>query len=71
MITTFSKRDPYRRASLVGEAAALRWLAEAESTGGVHAAHVLSATDDELVEERIETCRPTREAAERIGRALA
>ena len=68
---TFTKRDPYRRSSLVGEAAALRWLEEAKAIGGLHVSHVLSATDDELVEERIETCRPSREAAERIGRAFA
>ena len=47
---TFTKRDPYRRASLVGEAAALRWLEEAKAIGGLHVSHVLSATDDELVE---------------------
>lgn len=67
----FTKRDPYERASLLGEAAALRWLSEAEGSGGIRVAHVVSATREKLVEGRIETCRPSREAAERIGEALA
>ena len=71
MDRAFVKRDPFRRASLVGEAAALRWLGEAEASGGLRVAHVISVTEDELVEERVSACRPTHEAAERIGRALA
>lgn len=71
MITSFSKHDFGGRQSLLGEAAALRWLAEAEPAGGLRAAHVISATAEELVEERIVERAPTHGAAERIGRALA
>ena len=71
MITSFSKHDFGGRQSLLGEAAALRWLADAEPAGGLRVARVVSARADELVEERIKTCLPTRDAAERIGRALA
>lgn len=71
MIAPFTKHDPWGRASLVGEAAALRWLAEAEPTGGLRVAHVISADETTLVEERIEMRAPSRDAAERIGRALA
>lgn len=56
---------------LLCEAAGLRWLAEAESAGGVRCAHVAEATRTRLVEERMETGAPTREAARRIGAALA
>lgn len=68
---TFAKRDLGGRASLEGEAAGLRWLAEAECDGGLHAATVISATGTELVEERIFTCAPTRDVARRAGAALA
>ena len=54
-VQTFTKTDRFGRASLVGEAAALRWLAEAEADGGLHVARVVSASDTELVEERIVT----------------
>lgn len=57
--------------NLPGEAAALRWLAEAESTGGIRVARVLSVTTDELVEERVTTGAPSAAAARRIGAALA
>lgn len=69
--STFTKQDRFGRASLLGEAAALRWLAQAEPAGGLHVAAVVSATDSELVEERIATRSPTREAARCAGTALA
>lgn len=57
--------------NLPGEAAGLRWLAEAEPLGGIRVARVVSVTRDELVEERIETGAPSARAARRIGAALA
>lgn len=57
--------------NLPGEAAALRWLAEAEPAGGIRVARVLSVTEDELVEERVATGVPSAAAARRIGAALA
>lgn len=68
---TFTKTDRFGRASLVGEAAALRWLAEAEADGGLHVAAVVSVSDTELVEERIVTGAATVDAARRAGAALA
>lgn len=67
----FVKRDQWGRSSLMGEAAALRWLAEAEPEGGIHVATVVSASDRELVEERVVTRMPTSEMARRAGAALA
>ena len=57
--------------NLPGEAAALRWLAEAEPHGGIRVARVLSADEGELVEERVATGAPSAAAARRIGAALA
>lgn len=57
--------------NLPGEAAALRWLAEAEPHGGIRVARVLSAGEGELVEERVATGAPSAAAARRIGAALA
>lgn len=57
--------------NLPGEAAALRWLAEAEPAGGIRVARVLGVTEDELVEERVATGAPSAAAARRIGAALA
>ena len=68
---TFAKTDRYGRTSLMGEAAALRWLAAAEGEGGLHVAHVISACDEELVEERIATRAATTDAARTAGAALA
>lgn len=68
---TFTKRDRGGRASLLGEAAGLRWLAQAEAEGGLHAAKVVFASDEELVEERITTKSPTKEMARAAGAALA
>lgn len=68
---TFMKRARATGEDLRLEAAALEWLAEAEPAGGLRVARVRSATRDELVEERIATGVPTREAARRAGEALA
>ena len=56
---------------LLCEAAGLRWLAEAESDGGIRIARVYEASRERLVEERVATGAPTRSAARRIGAALA
>jgi len=67
----FVKRGTPATASLEGEAAALRWLAEAEPAGGMPVVEVVSATPFELVERRIDAGAPSAQAAERVGRALA
>ena len=61
---TFTKRA---QAGLLGEAAGLRWLAEAEETGGIHVAQVFFATNTELTEERVIEVTPTREMAQLAG----
>ena len=53
------------------EAAGLRWLAEARPAGGVAVPDVLAAQDDCLILAWVEPSRPTAEAAESFGRALA
>ena len=70
-VQTFSKHDRWGRASLEGEAAGLRWLAEAEAEGGLHAARVVSVSPYELVEERIVVQSSGTDAARRAGAALA
>ncbi len=65
------KHDEAPAADLVGEAAGLRWLAEAESSGGIACARVRDASAHRLVEERIPTGAPTRQAARLAGEALA
>ena len=67
----FEKRREARGSSLLLEAAGLRWLAQAEAAGGIRVARVERVTDDELVEERVETGAPSRAAARRIGAGLA
>lgn len=67
----FVKRAAPDSASLEGEAAALRWLAEAAPAGGMPAADVVSANATELVERCIAMGSPNAEAAERVGAALA
>lgn len=57
--------------NLLNEAAALNWLAEAEKNGGIHIAQVISASSQDLEEEKILQAQPTHEAAEAIGRGLA
>ena len=53
------------------EAAGLRWLAEATSSGGADVPEVLAVEDDCLVLGWVESGKSTPEAAERFGRALA
>lgn len=67
---TFVKTAGYGD-NLPGEAAALRWLAEAEPSGGIRVARVLSVSGDAIVEERVATGAPSAAAARRIGAALA
>ena len=67
----FVKRAAFGSASLEGEAAALRWLAEAIPVGGMPVADVVSASATELLERCIVTGSPNVEAAERVGAALA
>lgn len=67
----FVKRGTTETASLLGEAAALRWLGEATPAGGIPVAEVVSASPTKLVEKRIESASPSASAAERAGRALA
>ena len=70
MQETFVKTAGYGD-NLPGEAAALRWLAEAEGNGGVRIVRVLSVTENELVEERVRTGVPSVAAARCTGAALA
>ncbi|MDO4532667.1 MAG: fructosamine kinase family protein [Coriobacteriia bacterium] len=67
----FVKHGTAQTASLEGEAAALRWLAEATPAGGMPVAEVMSASPRELVEKRVATGPASPAAAERVGRALA
>lgn len=71
MDNVFVKRGTPEMASLEGEAAALRWLAEAEPAGGMPVAGVVSANPFELVERRIAHGSANAAAAERVGAALA
>ncbi|MBM6774334.1 fructosamine kinase family protein [Olsenella profusa] len=70
MAETFVKTAGYGD-NLPGEAAALRWLAEAEPAGGIRIVRVLSVTQGELVEERVSEGSPSVAAARRIGAGLA
>ena len=67
----FVKRGTPKTSSLEGEAAALRWLAQAEPSGGMPVAEVVSASAIELVERRVAAGRSSVAAAERAGAALA
>lgn len=71
MSETFVKHDLHGATDLLGEAAALSWLAEAQAEGGLHAVRVFSASNTRLVEERVDEVRPTPAAARAAGRALA
>lgn len=71
MNEAFVKRGTTSNSSLMGEAAALRWLGEAESAGGMPVAQVVSASETELVERRVTGGVANAEAAERVGVALA
>ena len=67
----FVKRGTPASASLEGEAAALRWLAQAQPRGGMPVVEVVSADSFQLVERRVVAGPPTTAAAERVGAALA
>ncbi|MDO4400855.1 MAG: fructosamine kinase family protein [Coriobacteriia bacterium] len=71
MQSQFVKRGTPRTASLLGEAAALRWLGEATDEGGMPVATVVSVTPFELVEQQVAPGAATAAAAERVGVALA
>ena len=71
MNDTFVKRGTPKTASLEGEAAALRWLAQAEPAGGMPVVEVVSASPFELVERRVTQGVASAAAAERVGAALA
>ncbi|MCI1667406.1 MAG: fructosamine kinase family protein [Olsenella sp.] len=74
MVETFAtheKRDSNPQVDLVGEAAGLRWLGEAEKGGGIVCSRVVQAEAHRLLEERIEEGAPTREKARLAGAALA
>ena len=71
MYALFVKRGTPETASLEGEAAALRWLGQAESAGGMPVAEVVSASPTKLVEKQVATTAPSAQAAERAGAALA
>ena len=71
---TLTKRATAPGQDLRCEAAALRWLAEAESQGGIHVARVRLASSDGLVEETIPqmtTAYSTLALAEPLKRAVA
>lgn len=54
-----------------GEAAGLRWLAEAQANGGARIAEVIDVTDQRLEIEHIEGAPPSSDGARAFGRALA
>ncbi len=53
------------------EARGLAWLAEATGSGGVHVPEVLAVEADCLILQWVESVRPSVDAAEQFGRALA
>lgn len=55
----------------LGEAAGLRWLAEAERAGGARIARVIAVDRSRLEVERIDEAAPSASAARAFGRALA
>lgn len=57
--------------NLLGEAAGLRWLAEAAAQGGARVVRVISAEPRRLVIEAVREGRPSAAAARRFGAALA
>ena len=67
----FVKQGVPETSSLEGEAAGLRWLAEAAVWGGMSVVEVVSANPVELVERRVVAAVPSAQAAERAGAALA
>lgn len=71
MRRTFVKSASTPNANPLGEAAALRWLAEAQAQGGVRTVGVVAASPERLELEFVAEGRPTRESARRFGSALA
>lgn len=70
MARTFTKTNRSGD-NLRGEAAGLRWLAEAEDAGGARIAHVIAVDDHKLVIEHIDQARPSAAAARAFGGCLA
>lgn len=68
---TFTKHVRWGEDAAAWEVASLRWLAEAEADGGARIARVLAVDGARIELERLEAVRPTRDDAERLGRALA
>ncbi|MFD2757754.1 fructosamine kinase family protein [Gulosibacter faecalis] len=64
---TFTKTS----GNLLGEAAGLRWLAEAEPHGGAAVARIRSVDEHRLVLDYVESAPPTVDRARRFGAALA
>lgn len=67
---TFRKQD-HRPGRIAAEVSGLRWLKEAESSGGARIVEVTNYGADFLEEARLITTSPTPAAAEEFGRALA
>lgn len=57
--------------NLPGEAAGLRWLADASTTGGVRVVQVIAVDAARLEITRVDESRPTVSDAQHFGRALA
>lgn len=68
---TFTKHARAAGEDLRCEAAALRWLAAAEPTGGTRVAQVVEVSSSTLTEARVRQAPPSPEAARRIGTSLA
>lgn len=67
---TFRKHDS-RPGRIGAEVAGLRWLAQAQDSGGAAVVPVLSHGADYLEEPRLVSVPPCAQAAENFGRALA
>ena len=71
MTATFTKRSAGHDSDFYAvEAAGLRWLAAA-GPDAARVARVVAVDDDSIALERLELARPSRNAAEDFGRALA
>ena len=71
MTATFTKRSAGHDSDFYAvEAAGLRWLAAA-GPDAARVAQVVAVDDDSIALERLELARPSRNAAEDFGRALA
>lgn len=71
MARTFTKTGRPAGQNVLGEAAGLRWLAEAEPAGGARIARVFAVDEDRLELEFIEEAPPSARAARAFGTALA